>query len=266
MPLASKCQNAMSWPFGAPAEAVADLELLFVDPVRGAVDGRRAAVRGQPRDLSAREVLDPEIVGLDVGDARSVGGELREHERGFGLVRAELPELARGDVEDPVVAARVLAPDLARVREDQELLAVGGPGVLLRIQRRLAGGRHERRGRHQDAAIAGRRVVANDVLASRRRWRPRARRSCRPSRLRATGTARTSSPCRPPGCRSGRAGRRARRAPAGESGSARAARAGQGGSEDRVRAGAGSGEASSFPRRRGGLSAARVYISERRRK
>ena len=78
------------------------------------------------------EILHVEIVLPDVRHPAAVGRELGEHERrGLGLAAAELPERAARAVEHPVVTAGVEPPDRLRVGEDQQLPAVGRPGVVL---------------------------------------------------------------------------------------------------------------------------------------
>ncbi len=73
---------------GAPAEAVADAEFLFVDPVRRAVDGRLRPIFRQRHGAAVGEALDVDVVAADVGHARAVGRELGEHERRFrGIAR-----------------------------------------------------------------------------------------------------------------------------------------------------------------------------------
>ena len=147
----------------APAEPVAQIELLFVDPVRGPVDDRGRAVRGQRRDRPAPELLDVQVVRPNVGDPGPVGGELGEHQARFGSIAAELLELAARELQHPVVAAGVLAPDLLRVGEKEQARAVPGPGVVVDLERLAPGGR-QARGRHENAAGAGRGVVAHDLL------------------------------------------------------------------------------------------------------
>ncbi len=150
---------------GAPAEAVAHPEFLFVDPVRGAVDDRLGARRRQRRDAAPFDRLDVEIVGPHVGDARAVGRELREHERCRRGTASELCQAAGRQIEHPVVAARVLPPDPGGVREDQQAPAIGRPGVVGDVERcRLARG-HEPGARDEHRARAGRRVVAHQVGA-----------------------------------------------------------------------------------------------------
>ena len=129
------------------------------------------------------EILDVEIVGADVGDARAVGRELGEHQRS---TRARAPpslwSLPLADVEHPVVAARVPAPDLLRVGEDEEFAC--RPWT-----------RRSRRSRAACASGAGRSVAPADQDAGALRWRCRSgrgrfrrgpprspRRSCRPCR------------------------------------------------------------------------------------
>ncbi len=57
---------------------------------------------------------------------------------------AELGEAVRGEIEHPEIAARILAPDAGAVGEDQEFRVIGGPFVVLDIERRArAGGREE---------------------------------------------------------------------------------------------------------------------------
>ena len=75
------------------------------------------------------------------------GENLANIRRGFGRVAAELLELAAGDVEHPVVAARVPAPDLLRVGEDEQPLAVLRPGVVVDRERLAARARARARRR-----------------------------------------------------------------------------------------------------------------------
>ncbi len=155
---------------GAPAVRVAQVELLLVHPVGGAVDDRARAVCGQPRDQPVGEVLDVEVVGVHVRDPRAVRGELGEHQRGGFCVPADLVELPALEVQHPVIAARIPPPDLLRVGEEEQLRAVLRPRVVVDLRRlgfrsglRL---RHERRRRDQHAARAGRRLVTHDVVAA----------------------------------------------------------------------------------------------------
>ena len=115
----------------APAEPVADAELLLVDPVGRAVDDVPSAIRRHRNDTPGGEVLDVHVLRAHVGDARAVGGELREHQRRLGGVSAELLQRAGRPIERPVIAARVLTPDFAGVGEDEELRPVGRPRVAV---------------------------------------------------------------------------------------------------------------------------------------
>ncbi len=147
----------------APAEAVADAELLLVDPIGGADDDLRAAVEGQARDASRSQVLGVEVVLDDVGRLAAVGRELGEHQRRGLEVAAEPPEPARGQLVGPKIAAGVLPPDPLRVREDDEDLAVGRPGVVLDIEGLVRAGRDEPGRGDEDAAGPGSGVVEDEV-------------------------------------------------------------------------------------------------------
>ena len=116
---------------GAPAEAVADFQLFFVDPVRGSVDEGGRAVGGEGAHGVRGEILHIDVVGADKGYALRVGRELREHKARLRRIAAEPGQLARCEIEYPVVAARVETPDLLRVGEDEQQAVVGRPGVVL---------------------------------------------------------------------------------------------------------------------------------------
>ena len=148
-------------PVRGPAERVAQPELLLVDPVGGAVHARRGSVVREPCASAVGEPLHVEVALLHVRDPVPLRRELREHQRRGRPVRAELPQRARGAVEHPVVAARLVAPDALRVREQQQLAGVRRPGVI--------GDAHavQLRGRDQHRACAGGGVVAHDVGAAR---------------------------------------------------------------------------------------------------
>ncbi len=118
--------------------AVPQVELLFVDPVGCPVDDRLRAVVRQLRDLCIRETFAVEVVLAHIGDLLTVGREGREHERrGLGVAAAELLKSLRAarERQHPVVAARVLPPDLGRVGEDEELRPVFGPLVVVDAER-----------------------------------------------------------------------------------------------------------------------------------
>ena len=104
----------------APAEPVAEIQLLLVHPVERAVDDLRRRVGGQRGDAPALEVLHVEVAFADVGDAVPVRRELRGHQRRRRRVPADGDELVARAVEDPVIAAAVRAPDALGVREDQQ--------------------------------------------------------------------------------------------------------------------------------------------------
>ncbi len=80
---------------GTEAEAVANAELLLVDPVRRAVDDRFRSVGRQLRDLAVVEALDVDVVAAHVADARRIRRELREHQRRRRMRRADLLERRR---------------------------------------------------------------------------------------------------------------------------------------------------------------------------
>ena len=119
----------------------------------------------QLRHLAARDVFDIQIVFTIANPAHSaaVGRELREHECRRRTVAAEFLERPAGEIEDPVVAARVRAPHLRRIREDQEFPAVGGPTVLLDVERRRVARRDEARRRDENRAQSRFGVVAHEV-------------------------------------------------------------------------------------------------------
>ena len=148
---------------GAPAEAVAEAELLLVDPVEGAVDDRLGAVRRERRDGARGGVLDVEVVLGHVGHAVAVGAERREHQRGLWRVAAELAEVAGAEVQHPVVAAGVGAPDAARVGVEEHALPVVAEGVVLHRQRLVGAFRRHLGGGHEDLLLARRDVRAHEV-------------------------------------------------------------------------------------------------------
>ena len=148
---------------GGPAEAVPQVELLLVDPVRHTVDVQRVGPRGEPGDLPVGHALDVEIALADVRHAVAPRRELGVHECGLRRLAAELLERATAPVEHPVVAAGILTPHTASVREQQQLVAVSRPDVVVEVERRRVAGRDELPCRHQHAAGAGGGLVADDV-------------------------------------------------------------------------------------------------------
>ena len=152
---------------GVPAPAILQPQLFFVDPIECAVDRGARAVARQLRDRAAADVLDVDVV-LAVADPAhpaAIGRKLREHQRRRRAGAAQLLERPAGEIEDPVVAACIGAPDLLRVREDQQPPAIGRPRVLFDVEWRRSAGRHEPRRRHQNRLEAGFGVVAHDVPA-----------------------------------------------------------------------------------------------------
>ncbi len=150
----------------APAEAVADAELLLVDPIGGPVDDVGAPVMGQPGDPPRGQVLGVDVVLDDVGRLAAVGRELGEHQ-GRGLeVPPEPPEPARREVVGPEVAPGVLPPDPFRVGEDDQDSAVGRPGVILDRERLGRARRYELVRGDEDAALPRSGRVEDEVAGA----------------------------------------------------------------------------------------------------
>src|SRR5262249_54436655 len=112
----------------APLKAIADVEFFFVDPVGGAVDDAVGAVASELRDFVAGRFFGVDVVAANEGDLGAIRRKLREHEAGDWSVAANLAKSARGEIEKPVVATRVLTPDGLGICKEQELFAVGGEG------------------------------------------------------------------------------------------------------------------------------------------
>ncbi len=104
----------------APAETVAQEELLLIHPVGRSVDQRLRAVRGELGDGAAGQILDVDVVLVDVADPRGIRRELGEHQAGGLHIAAQLLQLAALEVEHPVVAARVKPPYPPSVSENQQ--------------------------------------------------------------------------------------------------------------------------------------------------
>ena len=150
----------------APPVGVVVNQLFFVHPVEGPVDDRARAVGGERGDGSRREVLDVQVVLPDVSHSPSVGGELGEHQRGgLGVGAAELPRLAAGAVEHPVVTPRVEPPHRPRIGEDQQHLPVGRPRVVLDLERQAVALGHELAGRHHHPSSSRFDIVPHEVAA-----------------------------------------------------------------------------------------------------
>ena len=172
-PVVSNCQYAMRRPSGLQRKQSRRRSSSSVHPVGRSVDRRFGPVRRERRHFSGVQALDVDIVRLDVGDAGRVGRELREHEaRRRSSVRASLggtllidPQLSQGigpDVEHPVVTAGVVSPDLLRVGEDEQPLAVRRPRVVLDAKRCFPPGRNEAGRIQENGARTGHRVVAGN--------------------------------------------------------------------------------------------------------
>ena len=69
---------------GTPAEAVAAVELLLIDPVEGAVDAVGPSISGQGGTLAISQTLHVDIVSADVGHAVGLRSKLGKHQRGLG--------------------------------------------------------------------------------------------------------------------------------------------------------------------------------------
>ena len=109
-----------------------------------------------------------DVVLAHVGHASAVGREFRKHECGLRRVAAQLAQLLRVQIEHPVVAARVHAPNTACVGEDQQLRAIVGPDVVGDGEWRCRAWRSKRRCRYKDLAVSRRRVVPNQIASAAR--------------------------------------------------------------------------------------------------
>ena len=147
----------------APAEPVAQAEFLFVHPVAGAVDDKVRPVVRQLGGGTGGQVLDIDVVGKPVGNARAVGRELGIHQCACRAIGGDLAQVAAGKVEHPEIAQRLVAAEGLRIGLHQQVPPVGRPVVIVDMQRCAAVGRQLRR-RHQHAGIAGGGIVADDVL------------------------------------------------------------------------------------------------------
>ena len=149
---------------GAPAQAVAQAELLLVDPVGRAVDALRAAVGGQGGDGQVGQGLHVDVVRVHVGHAGPVGRQRGEEQRSRRGRAAELAQRARRAVQHPIIAAGLLAPDLLGVGEDQQGGRILRPFILLDLERSGGARRQQLAGGDQDRPLARRRVDPDDVL------------------------------------------------------------------------------------------------------
>ena len=152
---------------GGPAEAVAEVEFLLVHPVRHAAHVQRIGASGEAGDRPIGQPLRVQIALPHVGHPIALRGELGVHQRGFRrAASAQLPERPRPGIEDPVIAPGVLTPDLLRVGEDQKPGAIGGPRVVINIERLGRALRNELAGGDHDAAEAGGGLVAHQVAGA----------------------------------------------------------------------------------------------------
>ena len=149
---------------GAPTQAVAQAELLLVDPVGRAVDAVRATIGRQRGDGQVGQGLHVDVVRVHVGHTGPVRRQRGEEQRGRRGGAAQLTERARRAVQHPIIAAGLLAPDLLGVGEDQQRGRVLRPLIFLELEgpggarwQQLAGG-------HQDRPLARRRIDPDDVL------------------------------------------------------------------------------------------------------
>ena len=151
-----------------PLETVTNVEFFFVDPVGSAVDDSVRAVAGQLRDFPGGQVFRVDVVAADVSDLGTVRSELREHEAGGGSIAAKLAQRARSEIEEPIIAARVLTPDGLGIREKQKLPPVGRKGIALDREWTFFASGNEASSRYENVAGAGSGLIADDVGAAGR--------------------------------------------------------------------------------------------------
>ena len=84
---------------GAPAERVAEAELLLVHPIGGAVDDGLTAIGRELLLSAARDVGDEDVVVADEPDLPAVGGDLR------GPTRAQIKPSKPAAVEKQKASA-----------------------------------------------------------------------------------------------------------------------------------------------------------------
>ena len=149
---------------GAPTQAVAQAELLLVDPVGRAVDAVRTAVARQRRDAQVGQGLHVKIVRVHVGHAGPVRRQRREEQRGRRSGAAELTQRARRAVQHPVIAAGLLAPYFLGVGEDQQRGRVLRPFIFLELEGPGGAWRQQLAGGDQHRPLARRRIDPDDVL------------------------------------------------------------------------------------------------------
>ncbi len=123
-----------------PLETVTQREFFLVHPVRRAIDRRVGSIARELHDFAIGELFDVDVVSVHVGDACAVGRELRKHEGRFRNASADFLQGAACDLENPVIAARVIAPDFPGVREYEQPFAVSRPVVVVNFERLLPAG------------------------------------------------------------------------------------------------------------------------------
>ena len=119
------------FPTGTPAEAVAESQLLLIDPVGGPVDDLVRGALGHLQDRAVGQSLHIEIFLVHIGHLAGIGTQLGEHQAGLVGVAANLKEVIAVHVEQPVVASGLGAPHLHGITEEQALLTVFRPAIVL---------------------------------------------------------------------------------------------------------------------------------------
>ncbi len=100
---------------GAPPKTVTAVEFFFIDPVEGTVDNPVRAVLRQGFGLARFQVIHVNIVFAHVGHFLAVGRNLGKHQRRLGTVLTNLGQVVVGQIEQPIVAPRIIAPYPLRV-------------------------------------------------------------------------------------------------------------------------------------------------------
>ena len=110
------CDSLAIW---APPKTITAVELLFINPVKRAVDGMRSSIMGELDTSLGCEVFNIDIVLADKGNGCPFGIELCKHQ-GFSFKSlANLLELAGLFIENPIIATGVIAPHASCVRKDE---------------------------------------------------------------------------------------------------------------------------------------------------
>ena len=152
-------------PVRTPAPTVAQTELLFVHPIRRAVDDGAVGSVGRQRGFcSGREVDDEQVAVADERGTLSVGAEFCEHLKALAAV-GQRHYVARRYVEDVVVAFGVEAPHALAVCIKQHTVAARAIRVVFDGDLLAGIGSDEVRPVYQDFAGIGFDVVANQIRA-----------------------------------------------------------------------------------------------------